>query len=704
MEGAMTALAEAPTRPNIAPVAGKPRVNRPDIQGLRALAVGLVLVYHLRPDRLPGGFVGVDVFFVISGFLIVGMLAEEIRQTGRLRLLNFYARRIRRLLPAATFVLLVVVAGTLVLLPMSRWPAIMREVAASALDVQNWVLAVLSGDYAQATAAASPVQHYWSLSVEEQFYLIIPLILVISVAAARGRHTARSVLCVVALLTAGSLIYSVLVTSSPPAGAYFVTPTRIWELGIGGLTAMVMHQVRLGRVVRMLLGWVGLALVLFSALRLSTSMAFPGWIALLPTVGAAALLVAGTVPDGQRLAMVEVSRPLGWQPLRYLGDISYSLYLWHWPVIVFVLERSGADRLTAVQVLKVFAVSLVLSILSKHAIEDRFRHRHGREGRRRVAYLLGASLVIVTLATAIVPWRMAQARLDAIFAASVSLDDIHPGALAMDPKAPKPAPTGASLVPDPAVADRDMAAVWQDQCANFDLSVVPATSEACLYGNKQAARTMVLVGDSHMTMYSTALINFAERNRDWRVKLLVHDGCPFGDLPPDAEGYPLKGCANMAVDLRAALLAMRPDLVVTTAFTLGAEIENGLRTWRERPLILEGYRKLIGPLADAGIPVVAIRDVPHMTVNTPRCLLQNRARPEACDTTRDLALGREPDPLIEAVSGMPGVRTADLTDWLCTETVCPAVIGNVVVYRDNHLTDTYVRTLTQPLIERIGLR
>lgn len=686
------------------------KAARADIQGLRALAVGLVLVYHLVPARLTGGFVGVDVFFVISGFLIIGSLADEVRRTGRLALPSFYARRIRRLLPAASFVLLATVAATLLFLPVARWPAIMREVVASALNVQNWLLAIFSADYEHATAAASPVQHFWSLSVEEQFYLIIPVILLLSAAAARrGANAARWAFGSVLVITVGSLACSVLMTGVPAGAAYFITPTRLWELGIGGLAAMAIHRVQLGLAWRMLLGWAGIAAVGYSAFAFTTAMAFPGWIALVPTLGTVAILVAGASAPG---SPVELGMVLGLQPFRYLGDISYSLYLWHWPVIVFVLERSGATALTPRQVAKVAALSLVLAILTKHAVEDPFRRRKTATVptvrrpfrlRLRATYLLGAAMVIATLVSATVPWQVAAERRDDLLAATMYLDDAHPGALAFDAQDPKPAPKGVPLLPDPAVVELDRAIALKDNCGVYDLDLHPPAGDACAYGNLAAPKTMVLVGDSHMTMYTTALINHAVATGEWRVKVMTHEGCAYGDLPPDKSGYPLRLCADKAYKVLPALLALKPDLVVTSGFTLGFEVVDGKRSWYGRDQLVEGYRKLLRPLADAGIKLAAIRDVPLMTAHTPRCLQRFLDNPTACDTPRAAALGDEQDPLIEAVSVLPNVTVADMTPWLCRGEVCPAVIGNVIVYRDNHLTDTFVRTLTGPLTKQLGV-
>nr|WP_042180371.1 acyltransferase family protein [Kibdelosporangium sp. MJ126-NF4]CEL14356.1 acyltransferase 3 [Kibdelosporangium sp. MJ126-NF4]CTQ88722.1 acyltransferase 3 [Kibdelosporangium sp. MJ126-NF4] len=691
---------------------------RADIQGLRALAVGLVLVYHLLPNRLTGGFVGVDVFFVISGFLIIGSLADEIARTGRLALPAFYGRRIRRLLPAASVVLLATVAVVLLLTSMARWPAIMQEIVASALNVQNWQLAIFSADYAHATAAASPVQHFWSLSVEEQFYLLIPIVMTLSAFLGRRKGVSSgAVLGAVLVFTVASFVYSVLATTAPPGAAYFMTTTRLWELGIGGLAAIAVRRVRFGSGVRLLLGWAGLAAVAYSAIAFTTAMAFPGWIAVVPTLGTVAMLLAGT---GERSSVVELPTLLGIQPLRYIGDISYSLYLWHWPVIVFMLEYGGQEKLTRVQVLVAGTLSLVLAVLSKHFVEDPFRRRRTATApsiqvvtppvvrrpfrlRLRATYLLGAAMVLATLVTATVPWRVAAAERDRLIAASAAaLVDPPRETSPPDPGTIKPIMVGAPLLPDPAIADTDVASAWKDGCATYDLTKYPATSDHCVYGDRSASRTMVLVGDSHMTMFSSAIVKYAEKAGGWRVKLLVHDGCAYGDLPPAKSGYPLPVCGEKAYELLPELLKMKPDLVVTSGFTQGSEVVDGERRWYDRSRVLSGYRALLEPLSEAGIRVAAIRDVPLMATNTPRCLLRTPDAPTACGSPRRAALG-EQDPLVEVVSALPNSTVADLTPWLCDQTTCPAVIGNLVVYRDNHLTDTFVRMLTYPLAAQLNL-
>ncbi|MFD0202953.1 MULTISPECIES: acyltransferase family protein [Saccharothrix] len=675
--------------PSLAPdrAVDRPTV-RLDIQGLRALAVGLVVVYHLRPEWLPGGFVGVDVFFVLSGFLIIGTLTGELRRTGRVGLLDFYARRIRRLLPAATVVLLAVTAVVFALLPESRWPNVLREVAFSAVNAQNWLLAVLSNDYGHATVGASPVQHFWSLAVEEQFYLVIPLVLLAAavLAARRGGGPVRYAAVAVGLVTVASFAFSVWYTPVDPGAAYFVTPTRMWELGIGGLAAMVLHRLRLSATARLLLAWGGLAAVLASAFWFTTSMAFPGWIAALPTVGTAAVLVARDD---------SLARVLGVRPLTYVGDVSYSLYLWHWPVIVFLLEVTGRESLERYEVVAAAAASLMLAALSKHFVEDPFRRR--KPVRRRTTYGIGAVMVAVTVAVSSGGWASAKSTLAALRDQPVAVGD-HPGALALDPARRVAVPTGVPLAPPPAVAGEDRP---REDCVIRDLG---DGLTSCVFGDPWAAKTAVVVGDSHAGQFSTVLAEFARRGGgQWQVHLMVRNGCPFSTVPPAEAGTPLTVCSDENLKKLDHILDLAPDLVVTAAMSPESYLADLKWTWESTDHMVDGYRTVLTALADAAIPVAVIRELPRPGRPAVACLERHPDDPAACDTPRAQAVGSATDPLADAATGLPGVRLVDLTDWICRADTCPAVVGNVVVYRDNHLTDTYVRSLADPLVAALGL-
>ncbi len=357
-------------------------IQRADIQALRALAVGVVIVNHIWPSRLTGGYVGVDVFFVISGFLITTHLLKELQGGGRIRLIRFYARRMRRLLPAALLVLAVSAVLVWRFLPYPRWEREGQEILSSAFYVENWFLAARSVNYSALNDAASVAQHYWSLSVEEQFYLVWPLLLWGVWKMTRGRVKMQVI--GIALVIVVSLSGCVWYTMADPAPAYFVTPARFWEFGLGGLLALLgltsaKHRLisQPTQVIWQILAIAGFGLIAWSAMTYSHVTAFPGWAALVPAVGTALVIHGGTVVTDTWHGVIT-----SFKPIQYAGDISYSLYLWHWPLIClapFVLERTP-ERWDKVAI---FALSVVLAGLCKRFVEDPGRRWNWLQVRNR---------------------------------------------------------------------------------------------------------------------------------------------------------------------------------------------------------------------------------------------------------------------------------------------------------------------------------
>lgn len=336
-----------------------------EIQGLRAIAVLLVLIFHVWPESIPGGYVGVDVFFVISGSLITGGLLRELERDGHLRLAAFYARRARRLLPAAALVLVVTLAGSLLILPASRWEPIAHEVVASSIYVQNWWLASSAVDYWGADNAASPLQHFWSLSIEEQFYLFWPVAMLMAAGLPFFVLSLRVRLALVmGLVFLVSIAASVWLTPTNPEQAYFFTHTRAWELALGGLLALWLPGLPIARQWAATSGFVGLTMIMVAAFLLNSGSLFPGYIALLPVVGAALVIFAGR----------QITGPAGILRngfMQWVGDRSYSIYLWHWPLVVwydFVFRE-----VSLVGGAGLVATTLLLAHLSYEHVEQRFR-------------------------------------------------------------------------------------------------------------------------------------------------------------------------------------------------------------------------------------------------------------------------------------------------------------------------------------------
>ena len=295
------------------------RTFRPEIQGVRAIAVIAVLIFHLWPSVLPGGYVGVDVFFVVSGFLITGLLLRQVERTGKIQVLDFYAKRIKRLLPAATLVLVAV--GTCVsLLPILRWADTANEIAASALYFENWWLAAKAVDYLAADAAPSPLQHFWSLSVEEQYYIAWPLIFLLLSPFGLLRRLGPRRAFGFAVIVVGlvSLIYSIYITPKNPGLAYFATTTRAWELALGGLLAVFTGWERIPERIRQVIGVLGLLMIIVAVATFGSETVFPGYAAALPTIGAAFLIVSG-----ESKSVWSVFSILKSKPFQYVGDLSY---------------------------------------------------------------------------------------------------------------------------------------------------------------------------------------------------------------------------------------------------------------------------------------------------------------------------------------------------------------------------------------------
>lgn len=686
--------------------------QRADLQGLRTLSVGIVIAYHLRPDLLPGGFVGVDVFFVISGFLIIGSLVREVSERGRIGMLAFYARRIRRLLPASTVVLVATMAAAVLLMPQHRWQSIALDVVMSAAQVQNWNQAFGSVSYESANALVSPVQHFWSLAVEEQFYIVIPLLLGAAglVARLQGLPVVRCCAYFLGLMVAASLVHSVLFTASSHDLAYFATTTRMWEIGLGGLGALLLPVVRPRPLAGAALAWLGLAMILSAAVLYSTRMQFPGFVALLPVAGAVLILMNGPAPAG-------VLRPgygpglhpatyLSVAPMKYLGDISYSLYLWHWPLIVFYVYLAGRTPNLAAAALLAGA-SVLLAALSYRFVEQPFRHasrgrtsvgRRSRARRRTLRdYALGVSMVAATCLAATVPWAVVEAK-SASLNYEIS-DADYPGALAFEPGRPAHVPQGKPVLPDPAVATKDVPLTNKDGCNVYDPVKSPDTG--CTYGDLGAQRTLALIGDSHASQYVDPLASIGVKN-GWKVRAMVRNGCPFTAAPPASKDTVFSNCPDQnRVSLRK-LLRLKPDMVVVAGMTpAGYKSALGWE-WKNDRELVAGYTATLRPLTQAGIDVAVILDTPFPAFSVPDCVERSGPTAPNCAFAHEPDRGPE-DPLGVAARAVGGVAVVDLDGYFCRNGSCPPVIGNMLVYRDNHLTATFARTLSGPLKRALKL-
>jgi len=653
---------------------GQRRPIRPEIQALRALAVTLVLVFHVKPEWVPGGFVGVDVFFVVSGYLIIGHLLEDVGR-DRIRLMTFWGRRIRRLLPASFLVLAVSAVATLLVIPSSLWRSTFAQLTASALYVQNWVLARDAVDYLAADDEPSIVQHFWSLSVEEQFYIVVPVVMVITAAVFR-RTPRRAIFVVLAIGAVLSLGWSIWLTAADPGTAYFATTTRVWEFALGGLLAFA--PALAGGIRRLILSWGGLVTIAVSAFAISGSTPFPGIAALAPVLGTIAVIAGGEVRGRAGSGWL-----LSTRPVQYIGDISYSLYLWHWPLIVAFPYALGVPLGTAGAALILLA-SGALAALTKTFVEDRFRTPGPRVWVPFLFAALGAAL-IATAGFAVTASldRQREATQESIDQAAASASCF--GALgAVNDCVPDPLP-----VLDPAFAASDLDPIDQGTCGDGRTLEPIVGSQVCAYGEPDAAETVVLVGDSHASQWTAALRDVA-LVEDWQLIVMTRSSCPFGDLDFERDGAPDTACLDWRDTVMDRLLSDPPERVVVASLrAYGYSLyDMALGSFEDQKA---AYGRTLDALVARGIQVTVLGDGPYFPEDVPTCL--DRAGAEGCRFARSEVAQSHPDALAAASSSRDDLVYVDVESIVCSADTCPTVIGGVPAYRDrHHLTATFARS------------
>ncbi len=653
------------------------RVVRPDIQALRAIACLSIVAYHLWPQRITGGYVGVDVFFVISGFLITGHLLREVTRTGRIALAAFWARRARRLLPAALLVLAASAAGVFAFVPMAYWSRFFGEIVASALYGENWTLAASAVDYWAADNIASPAQHYWSLSVEEQFYLLWPLLILLAWRL-RGNRT-RILAVLLTVVSVLSLAYCVYVTFASPAAAYFVTPARVWEFGLGGLLALATRTDRVPDRLRSLIAWLGWAAITVTLFSFTDQTSFPGYTALLPALGTAAVIWSANPA-----ARWSPTRATGWRPLQFAGDISYSVYLWHWPLIVLLPFAIGAP-LGIVAKIAILVVTLLLGWATKRFLEDPARTAPllANARPRRSLLSAGAGMVLVSVlatggiaAVALQPTpaetaAQGQKAHDGCFGAPAALDadcELYG--------------TGEKLYPAPST-------VVDDKPGNPECFVGDGTpTHICHFGSeKPGALRVALIGNSHAQVMLEALASLPLADEGWSLDTFIgQDGL---ERWTDTQQYP---------QIQDSLLNGPAYDVVLISYNSGHGPLEGQPDPRAAQL-----SELWAPVIERGSRLIAIVDNPLLPDSAIACVLasSNPAGAGACSIDTQEAY-KYNDPLRDAVDLTPGADIVELGDLYCVASECPLVIGNVLVYRDtNHLSATYAHTLAPYLLQRV---
>lgn len=698
---------------------------RRDIEGLRALAVGFVILFHAKFLGLTGGFIGVDVFFVVSGFLITTLLITEHSSLGEISLKNFYARRARRLLPASALVIALTALASRIWLEPLRLRDIGTDAVASGGFFSNVLFGIRSTDYLQAGQPPSPFQHFWSLSVEEQFYIVWPALLMLLLWKSRNRYT-RAIVGV-SILSVVSLALCMWQTSQSQPWAFFGLHTRAWELGIGALVALSWKYVeQLPTRFRAVVGWLGLFAIVVSGLTITEKMAFPGKLALLPVVATALVLMAGqhTHWGPQRI--------LSLQPLQWIGARSYSIYLWHWPVLI-IAESHAARALTVTERLIAIAASVIAASLSHHFLENPVRHSISLQAKPRLALMAGAVLIVLSVGVGFVLRSSTVALSTDVIAdapiAIASTTTSTPAPVVSTDSTVAPVVTTTSLVtipegPPPSIVsptapiEAVIAGVLTDEVpANLQPSLRGATGDKpeiydngchvnlisiepkiCEYGDTTSDFTVALYGDSHAAQWFPALNQIAI-DHQWRLIILTKMGCTAIDLitANSLVGPTYPGCRPWREKVLERFVAENVRVVLITNSNRLTDPSTG-QPFADS-IVKAGYATLIPQLQSIGINPVVITDTPYPGTDVPICLSKAIKNVASCATSRDKGIRANRQQTSIDVAIENNAQYLDVSHWVCTIDTCPVITGNILMYRDSHhLTTTYVQFLT-PLID-----
>ena len=610
----------------------------PQIQALRAVAALLVVAYHAK--LTPGGYIGVDIFYVISGYLITGLLLRELESTGRLRLKAFYLRRIKRLLPTSFFVLIVTAIAAWALYPSTLRSSLGKDVAAAGAYVSNYLFALWQMDYQNLNATPPVVIHYWSLAVEEQFYLFWPFFIL----ALFRYGSRRAVLLGVSAISSFSFLLSLYLTAREPIWSFYSLPTRAWELGLGALLLFIPKKIRFSSNY----AWIALALLTYGTFAYIDSTPFPGTAALVPVLGTSfAIACANNWPKS--LDSIGNTRIVQW-----LGEISYPLYLWHWPVLVIPSVTWGRS-LSYLEILLCVLATLILADLTHRFIEDPIRYSKPQS---RTIVQSGALATAFSLALGTVIYFSWNDR--------IKLDD------------------GTSF----SVSEVTKRPIIYDDGCHVDNG--ETQSPDCTYGERGAKRKVVLFGDSHAAQWFPALEEIAKKE-NFELISLTKSACPGpAVLKIDSGEYKNADCFAWRENSFRRIEELKPYAVIFSGFQ-HFQIPNGYSSRRE--WWQEGQRKTFKALQGHARHIIYLTDTPHPEQDIPNCLAGGMIA--QCNDTKPS----------EPIS-FPGLKSINPTSWLC-DGECKSVINGIVAYRDgSHISRLMSESLAgklQVALRRVGV-
>ncbi len=648
----------APSRPD----APRSRPYLDEIQGLRTVAALMVAVYHIWFSRVSGG---VDVFFVVASYFMILSLTREGGLPFR-AVFAYHVATLRRVMPMATTVIVATILIGYFVVPQVMWSSEIRHAAASIAQVENWRLAVSNTDYLDEGLTASLFQQMWALSVQMQFYLLFPLLAwaAVRIGTRSGVAPARALVAAFAAVFAVSFSYSLYMTAENQAWAYFDTGARAWEFAAGAILALTAHRIVVSPATARVLGIAGLAVIVLLGLAMDVSRQFPGYAALVPVLGVAAVMIAAR--NGGRVPV------LTWKPVMRAGDISFAFYLWHWPLLIALRYVNGGE----VGLLGGAAVIVVAGLLAYAGtalLETPFRRSPRLVTRPALSLVLSGALMVPAVA-ATGAWaavffsekREATAEARAFMVASDGY-----------------ATPDGDLVPHPVIVRSDLPVAYDDGCHQ---EKDDPTLKECVYGRPDGSITIVLAGGSHSTQWLPALQKIAER-RDLRIVTALKSACLLG--APGTGTYSDPSCELWNERAQARIIEIRPDLLIT----IGTRVETDLE------IMVPEVVEAIGRLGAAGIPVLALRDNPRFEEDAPLCVELNADDMGRCASPRS-EMYLDPPPYLGL--DLPNVRFVDFSDDFCPGDACPVAEDGLLRYRDqHHLTIAYVLTFVDRLEQAI---
>ena len=704
------------------------------VDGLRGFAIGLVVFFHVFIGKVSSG---VDVFLLIGGLLFLSTQMRNSSNPEGLTFTQSFVRIIRRLAPTLIVTTLIVTIAAMVIYPPADWWRIFRDTSSAVLYFINWTFAFSGESYIAAGQEASLFQHMWSMSVQLQIYLLLMIIIyttaqLFSVRKYKNNNSwEKTVYIIVGILTVSSFSYATWLTTTNQTLNYYSTFSRFWEIGIGALFgALLLRNIVFTRIIRHVLGIIGFILIIFTGIVLNGVEQFPGYLTSVPLLGALLIICSGQLTDieERNWKNLGVIRILETRLFKFIGKISYSLYLWHWPLLILAIHFTHSDKVSLWLGIIVIISSIILATLTYNFVEKPLRQKEKPSRNNAFSFtyiksawrksdviwkpIMAVVLVVFCSLLATSPLLFSVNSKIQTYAADRAIQkyggfyETYPGARSLVGNDNYPQDVPIQPNPDDDVKDM-MPPTWYDGCyTNFgsdELVLKNIKGEDCYYGDKTSKETLYVIGGSHSEQYMAALDDIGKR-KNIRILPIIKMGCPMVN-EGKWDGSDFSDCDRWADKANQWIIDNPPTMGVFLTSTRPQTILG-----KGQDMVPPDYHNVFKKYDDAGIHIYAVRDNPWMMQTVPetgevtdmqkdvRLCISNGKSSEECGAEQKNTLS-DKNPALDAYKDIKNITNIDFTPLFCQEGKCPAIIGNVLVYRDSHhLTSLFVKTMS-PFIE-----